>query len=435
LEGELQRLEEVKLRDHRRLGRELGIFHLSPEVGSGLPLWLPNGTVLRDELEFLAKQYERAAGYERVSTPHIANEKLYYQSGHLPYYQDDMYSPMKIGESNFYLRPMNCPHHHHIYLSRPRSYRDLPVRLAEYGQVYRYEDSGALSGMIRTRGFCQNDAHIYCAVESTKAEFAKVMEMHAELYRLFDISDFYMKLSLPDLDNIDKYIDDSEAWKAALEIVVEAMKESELPYIEVEGEAAFYGPKIDFIIKSAIGTEYAISTNQLDFLASSRFGLTYTGADGQEHPIYVIHRAPLGSHERFIAFLLEHYCGAFPAWLAPVQAMIVPVSERFSGYASSVQARFRSVPVRNGTLGLRVETDLSSDRMQKKIRNAVVAKTPLVLVVGSSEEEQGTVSVRTRDGVDHGSLGAEVLLQALIESVEARNDQILFDALAGARNA
>ena len=429
LKNEITRLEEVKLRDHRRLGREMRIFHLSPEVGSGLPLWLPNGTILRDELEYLAKEHERAAGYERVSTPHITKEELYYTSGHLPYYKDDMYAPLDIDGKNYYLKPMNCPHHHHIYLSRPRSYRDLPVRLAEYGQVYRYEDSGALSGIIRTRGFCQNDAHIYCDIDSAKDEFIRVMEMHASFYELLGISDFYMSLSLPDLKNLDKYVDDTEAWKAALEIIVEAMQESDLPYIEVEGEAAFYGPKIDFVIKSAIGTEYAISTNQLDFLAATRFGLTYRGQDGQDHPVYVIHRAPLGSHERFIAFLIEHYRAAFPIWLAPVQAIIVPVSEKFYDYAASVCKDYRSPKVRNGSLGLRIDVDQSSARMQKKVRNAVLKKMPLILVVGAKEEQDGTVSVRTREGIDYGPVKKDHLLQLLIEVSESRNDRLLYDAL------
>jgi threonyl-tRNA synthetase len=269
LNAELDRLEEVKRRDHRRIGKDMGIFHLSPEVGPGLPLWLPNGTALRDELEFLAKQTERKANYQRVSTPHITNESLYYQSGHLPYYKEDMYAPIRIEDRNYYLKPMNCPHHHHIFLSGPKSYRDMPVKLSEYGQVYRYEASGALSGIIRTRGFCQNDAHIYCRTDQAKDEFKAVMAMHSEYYKIFNIQDFYMRLALPDLSKLDKYVDQPDKWIEALNIIREAMHESGLPYVEAKGEAAFYGPKIDFIIKSAIGTEYAISTNQLDFLATS----------------------------------------------------------------------------------------------------------------------------------------------------------------------
>lgn len=420
LEAEVTRLEEIKLRDHRRLGREFDIFHISPKVGAGLPLWLPNGTILRDELEYLAKVSERRAGYDRVVTPHITNEDLYYQSGHLPYYVEDMYPPMEIGGKDFYLRPMNCPHHHQVYLSRARSYRDLPLRLAEYGDVYRYEDSGALSGLMRTRGFTQNDAHIYCRADQAAEEFLKVMKMHAQHYDLLGIADYYMRLSLPDLENLDKYVDDPDGWKRALDIIYEAMNESGLPYIEAEGEAAFYGPKIDFIIKSAIGVEYAISTNQLDFLAAERFELTYTAADGSQEPVYVIHRAPLGSHERFIAFLLEHYKGRFPLWLAPTQATVIPVSDKFNDYAVQVVEEFTARPVHNGSQGLRVSADLSSDRMQKKIRNATVAKVPLLLIVGQSEQDEGTVALRSRNGTDHGVVDRTQLLDTLIAAAEGR---------------
>lgn len=422
LAAELERLELVKQRDHRRIGREMEIFHLAAEVGSGLPLWLPNGTIIRDELEFLAKEEEAKAGYQRVSTPHITNEKLYYQSGHLPYYKDDMYAPMIIEDARYYLRPMNCPHHHHVYLSSPKSHRDMPVRLAEYGQVYRYESSGALSGIIRTRGFCQNDAHIYCRYDEAKQEFIEVMNMHAKYYRLFGISDFHMRLSLPDLTKLEKYVDAPEQWLTALAIIREAMEETGLPYQEVKGEAAFYGPKIDFIIKSAIGTEYAISTNQLDFLASERFDLTYTGEDGADHPVYVIHRAPLGSHERFVAFLIEHYGGHFPIWLAPVQVLIVPISEKVEGYARSVLERIKRDRVFNSSFGYRAELDDSSERMQKKIRSATLRKIPLILVVGENEEKTGTVALRLRSGKELGQIPIEDFMSALGAGVEARQD-------------
>lgn len=420
LSAEMERLEQVKLRDHRRIGREMEIFHLSQEVGPGLPLWLPNGTVLRDELEHLAKQVERNAGYKRVATPHITHEALYYQSGHLPYYREDMYAPIEIEERKYFLRPMNCPHHHHVYLSSPRSYRDLPLRFSEYGQVYRYEKSGALSGTMRTRGFCQNDAHIYCSTDQAKGEFMAVMHMHADYYRLFDIENFHMRLSLPDLSKLDKFVDAPEKWMAALDIIREAMEESGLPYEEAKGEAAFYGPKIDFIIKSAIGMDYAISTNQLDFLATERFDLTYTGEDGGEHPVYVIHRAPLGSHERFIAFLTEHYCGKFPFWLAPVQVMIVPISEKHFETAELVRDRIASVQAVNGSLGLRVEVDLSAERMQKKIRNATVSNVPLILVIGDAEARAGTASVRMRDGTNFGQIALEDLINVMKLAAEER---------------
>jgi threonyl-tRNA synthetase len=422
LNVELERLEQVKLRDHRRIGSEMDIFHLSPEIGPGLPLWLPNGTALRDELEFLAKQTERKAKYQRVTTPHITNESLYYQSGHLPYYKDDMYAPIKIEEKNYYLRPMNCPHHHHIYLSRPKSYRDMPVKLSEYGQVYRYEGSGALSGIIRTRGFCQNDAHIYCRMSQAKVEFKAVMAMHAEYYKIFDIQGFYMRLSLPDLSKLDKYVNQPEKWIEALNIIREAMHESGLPYIEAKGEAAFYGPKIDFIIKSAIGTEYAISTNQLDFVAAERFGLNYTGEDGADHPVYVIHRAPLGSHERFIAFLIEHYAGKFPTWLAPVQVMVIPVSDRTNSYAQQVYDELRAMPIANGSLGVRVEIDCSSERMQRKVRNAITQHIPVLIILGEKEEQTRTVALRILNGTDFGQVEISRFRSVIKEVIECRND-------------
>jgi threonyl-tRNA synthetase len=422
--AEIERLEQVKQRDHRRIGKDLDIFHLSREVGSGLPLWLPNGAAMRDELEFLARDEERKAGYQRVVTPHIANEKLYYQSGHLPYYNEDMYAPMEIEGDKYYLRPMNCPHHHHIFLSRPKSYRDMPVRLAEYGQVYRYEGSGALSGLMRTRGFCQNDAHIYCRYDQAMQEFIDVMNMHARYYRMFEISDFYMRLALPDLGKLEKYADAPEQWRVAIDIIRAAMRNTGLQYREAKGEAAFYGPKVDFIIKSAIGTENAISTNQLDFLASKRFGLTYIGEDGKEHPVYVIHRAPLGSHERFVAFLIEHYGGNFPIWLAPVQVVIVPISDRHLGYANKIQATLRAERLFTASVGVRVEVDATSERMQKKVRSATLRKIPVILVVGEKEEKLGTVSVRLRSGRDLGQVEVPRVIEALKLAVEGRDDAV-----------
>ncbi|MFW5660065.1 MAG: threonine--tRNA ligase [Oceanicaulis sp.] len=430
LEAELERLEQIKLRDHRRIGKEMDIFHLSPEVGSGLPLWLPNGAAIRDELEALARDKERRAGYRRVSTPHITHEALYFQSGHLPYYAEDMYAPIEIDDKRYYLRPMNCPHHHHIYLSRPRSYKDLPYRIAEYGQVYRYEKSGGLSGTMRSRGFCQNDAHIYCTHAQAKEEFKAVMRMHADYYDLFKIEDFYMRLSLPDYSKLDKYVEAPEKWLAALDLIRQAMRESGLPYVEEEGEAAFYGPKVDFIIKSAMGVPNAISTNQLDFLASERFGLTYTGADGEDHPVYVIHRAPLGSHERFIAFLTEHYAGRFPIWLAPEQAVIIPISEKTEAYARALEKRLSDMAVANGTLGLRVLLDASGERMQKKVRLHSIRNVPVLLIVGEQEQKNGEVSVRLRDGRDLGPVPVDRLCKALKMTAETRRDEAFAAALA-----
>ncbi len=422
LEQHLWQLEEAKKRDHRKLGPELDIFAFSEEVGPGLPLWLPNGTVIREELEKLAKEEERREGYVRVSTPHITKDKLYYRSGHLPYYKEDMYAPIEIEGEDYYLKPMNCPHHHQIYLSRPRSYRQLPLRLAEYGQIYRYEQSGTLSGLMRARGCAQNDAHLYVREDQAKDEFIKVMQLHARYYAIFDIKDYYMRFSKPDMGKLDKYVDEPEKWIAAMEIVRQAMKESGYPYIEADGEAAFYGPKVDYMIKSVIGTEYAISTNQLDFLATQRFGLEYKGEDGKDHPVYVIHRAPLGSHERFTAFLLEHYAGAFPVWLSPVQAVIIPIADRHNEYAHQVYERLFNAEVPTATGGIRVELDEARESMQKKIRNAQLHKIPYMLIVGDKEAENGEVSVRLRNGADLKAMPVEALIARLRGEVTSRKD-------------
>ncbi|WP_413207385.1 threonine--tRNA ligase [Rhodospirillum sp. A1_3_36] len=425
LTQELWRLEQAKLRDHRRLGKDLQLFTFSQDVGSGLPIWLPKGTVLRDELTRLAREEERREGYQRVITPIITKEQLYYRSGHLPYYKEDMYQPMDIDGEKFYLRPMNCPHHHQVFLSHPRSYRDLPLRIAEYGDVYRYEASGALSGLMRTRGFCQNDAHIYCREDQAKDEFVRVMRLHARYYDLMGIKEYYMRLSLPDLSKLEKYVNEPEKWLAALAIIREAMNETGLPYVEVEGEAAFYGPKIDFMIKSVIGTEYAISTNQLDFLATERFDLTYTGEDGQPHSVYVIHRAPLGSHERFTAFLIEHYAGAFPTWLAPNQLRVIPISDRHLDYARKVVEFFFSADVETATGGLRIDVDDGAERMQKKIRNAQIEKIPYILVVGDREAEDGTAAVRLRNGVDLGTMSLDAIIERIRKEVVSRQDIVV----------
>lgn len=422
LNHELWRLEEAKKRDHRKLGKELDLFAFSEDVGSGLPLWMPNGMVLRDELEQLAKEFERQDGYKRVATPHITKEDLYYRSRHLPYYSEDMYAPMDIDGQNYYLRPMNCPHHHQIYLQKHWSYRQLPLRLSEYGQVYRNEASGALSGLMRVRGFCQNDAHIYCSVDQAKDEFLSVMRLHARYYELLEIEDFWMRLSLPDLDNLKKYVDDVEGWMQALEILREAMKESGYPFTEVEGEAAFYGPKVDFMIKNVLGNEYAISTNQLDFLATTTFDLKYVGPDGDRHPVYVIHRAPLGSHERFVAFLIEQYAGAFPTWLAPVQAIVVPISEAQFAYAQDVVDRVFNADVRTATGGIRIEDDVSNERMQKKIRDAQRRKIPYMLVVGNEEMAAGEVSVRHRKHGDIGRMSIDEFVARVRHEIETRRD-------------
>ncbi|MGH3851560.1 MAG: threonine--tRNA ligase, partial [Pseudonocardiaceae bacterium] len=322
LKDYLHRLEEAVKRDHRRIGEDLDLFTFSNEIGRGLPLWMPNGTIIRDELEGWARETERRLGYQRVVTPHITKDALYYLSGHLPYYREDLYSPIDIEGEQYYLRPMNCPHHHMIYRARPRSYRELPFKIAEYGTVYRFERSGQLHGIMRTRGFTQNDAHIYCTLDQAKDQFLEVMHMHDDYYRALGITDFYMVLALRDPANTDKYHDDAEMWRNAERITREAMAESNIPYVEELGGAAHYGPKVDFIIRAVTGKEFAASTNQVDLYTPQRFELTYHDSDGAEKPVAVIHRAPLGSHERFVGFLTEHFAGAFPVWLAPEQVRV-----------------------------------------------------------------------------------------------------------------
>jgi threonyl-tRNA synthetase len=422
LDASIKQLQEAAERDHRKLGRELKLFMLSPDVGPGLPLWLPNGMVIRDELERLALREERREGYRRVATPHITREALYLRSGHLPYYRDDMYSPIDVEGEAYFLRPMNCPHHHEIYLSQQWSYRQLPVRLTEYGQVYRYEASGGLSGLMRTRGFCQNDAHIYCRPDQARDEFLAVMRLHARYYAMLGIEDFWMRLSLPDMGRIGKYVDDPNGWMESMAIVRDAMDASGYPYVEAPDEAAFYGPKVDFMIRSAVGSEHAISTNQLDFVAAKRCGLNYMAEDGAMRPVYVIHRAPLGSHERFVAFLIEHYGGHFPVWLAPLQVRVIPVSERHTAYALTVRDLIFEAAIPTASGGVRVEADVDGERMQRKIRNAQQEKIPYVLVVGDREAEGGSVSVRRRGGISLGSMPVPTFLLRLAQEIGDRRD-------------
>jgi len=405
---ELRRL--ARERDHRKLGTELDLYTISDKIGPGLVLWLPNGTVLKDELENYAKEIEFRAGYVRVSTPHITKESLYLTSGHLPYYKDSMFPPMKMeGEEPYYLKPMNCPHHHMIYASRPRSYRDLPLRLAEYGTVYRYEDSGALSGLLRVRMLSMNDAHIYCRPDQLRTEFRAVLDMHEMYYKKFRLSDFWMRLSLHDPENTEKYVNDPEAWKYSEDIIRDVLKEMNIRYEEAKGEAAFYGPKVDFQIRNVIGREETASTNQLDFAMPARFELTYIAEDGKEHRPYIIHRAPLGTHERFLAFLIEHFGGAFPTWMAPVQIKIIPVADKFYGYAEKLQQELSQKL-------LRVEIDQSSETFNKKIRNAVTRKIPNMLIVGGKEEEELAVTWRRYCTKDQRTLKAAEF-SALVSSM------------------
>ena len=425
LQAHIRAFELAQERDHRKLGRELDIFVIEPDVGPGLPLWLPNGTVLREELEKLAKEYEFRRGYERVSTPQLAKTDLYYRSGHLPYYEDHMYPRMPIVDSSdgeehvraeYVLRPMNCPHHHMVFAARPRSYRDLPLRLAEYGTVFRLEDSGALSGLLRVRGMSMNDAHIYCTEDQVKAVFIEVMRLHQDLYEVLGLSDYYMRYSTWDPTSDkgkEKYVDDPPAWELTQRLVREAMDEIGVPYEEGRGEAAFYGPKVDVQFRSVTGREETASTNQVDFAQPARFGLTYQGADNREHRPYVIHRAPLGTHERFIAFLLEHYGGAFPTWLAPVQVRSITVADRFRPFADNLTAVLREE-------GVRAEVDPGDMSMGKAIRAAVTRKIPNVLVIGEREVAEEQVTLRRYGVKEQETMPVEEFRERIRAAIRGR---------------
>lgn len=413
LKEHLRQLEEAGRRDHRRIGEDLDLFTFSKEIGKGLPLWLPNGTIIRDELEGWARQTERRLKYRRVVTPSITKDELYYLSGHLPYYREDLYAPIDIEGEQYYLRPMNCPHHHMVYKSRPHSYRDLPYKIAEYGTVHRFERSGQLHGLMRTRGFTQNDAHIYCSAEQAKDQFLEVMRMHDAYYRALGISDFYMVLALRDPRNTAKYHDDEEMWRLAEQITRDAMDESNIPYVEEIGGAAHYGPKVDFMIRAVTGKEFAASTNQVDLYTPQRFGLTYHDSDGGEKPVVVIHRAPLGSHERFVAYLVEHFGGAFPVWLAPEQVRVIPLASELREYADEV------CDVLLGA-DLRAEVDRGDSRLSAKVRAAVTRKVPLIVVLGRKEAEDRTVSVRYRSGEER-SMPLEAFVAQATELVRTKS--------------
>lgn len=416
LDEYLFQLEEAKKRDHRKLGQELELFTIEEEIGPGLILWLPKGTIIKDELENFAKETEKRLGYQRISTPLIAKDVLFVKSGHLPYYKDDMFSPMKTENSEYYLKPMNCPFMHLAYRVKKRSYRDLPIRYAEFGYVHRFEDSGTLIGLMRVRGITQNDAHIYCSEENIKEEIKNVMELHKYYYDLFGITNYYIELALPDLENKkDKYFDDREGWERSVSILRESAKDLNIEVVEKVGEAAFYGPKFDFNIKSVIGRVFGASTNQLDFGSGKRFNLTYTDKDGSEKIVpYVLHRAPLGSTERFIGFLIEHFGGAFPTWLSPVQVMIVPISEKNNEYGKKLLEQLKDSDVR-------AEIDERSETMQSKIRDAQLQKIPYMLVIGDKEEAEGDkVAVRNRKGENLGVLTISEFLEKIKSEIESK---------------
>lgn len=417
LDEYLHLLEEAKKRDHRKLGKELGIYTMDDDVGQGLIMWLPNGTAMIEELEKLAKETESAAGYKRVMTPHIAKESMYLTSGHLPYYADSMYPPMELEGEKYYLKSMNCPHHHKIFAAEPKSYRDLPYRIAEYGTVYRYEQSGELFGLMRVRCLHMNDAHIYCTKEQFNDEFRAVNEMYLKYFKIFGIGKYVMRLSLHSPDKLGvKYVNEPELWKETEEMVRNVLKESGIPYVEVQDEAAFYGPKIDVQIYSVIGREFTLATNQVDFSQGRSFKLHYTRQDNTTETPLIIHRAPLGTHERFIGFLLEHYAGKLPLWLAPVQLKILPISDKFAEYAKSLLDKAKKWDIR-------AEIDDRNEKIGKKIRDTELGKVPYMAVIGEKEVAEGKVSVRRQGKGDSGAKDADEFFAELAGEIKKRRSE------------
>lgn len=417
LEEYLVLLEEAKKRDHRKLGKELELFTFSQRVGAGLPLWLPKGAELRERLEQYLKKVQKEAGYQPVITPHIGNVNLYKTSGHFDKYGADSFRPITTpveGEA-FFLKPMNCPHHCEIYSSKPHSYKDLPVRYAEFGTVYRYEQSGELHGLTRVRGFTQDDAHIFCMPDQIKSEFKAVIKIVMRIFKALDFKEFITQISLRDPNNPDKYIGSDENWNKAENAIKEVAEEEGLDAITVLGEAAFYGPKMDFMVKDAIGRKWQLGTIQVDYNLPERFDLTYTGSDNEKHRPVMIHRAPFGSMERFVAVLIEHCAGKFPLWLAPEQVIILPISEKYQKYAEKVLQFLQNSDIR----GL---IDERSEKTGRKIRDAELKKIPYMLIVGEKEELENQVSVRKQGDGDLGSFSMEAFAELIQNEVKKVND-------------
>jgi threonyl-tRNA synthetase len=412
LDEYLAMLEEAKKRDHRKIGRELEIFMFDDEVGPGLPLWLPNGGAIIEEMERLAKKTQNEAGYLRVRTPHIAKESMYLTTGHLPYYADSMFPPMEMDGEKYYLKPMNCPHHHKIFGEMSPSYRDLPIRLAEYGTCYRYEQSGELFGLMRVRCLQMNDAHFYCTKEHFASEFRGVNEMYLKYFKIFGIEKYVMRFSTHAPEKLGKkYLNNPELWKETEDMVRNVLIDSKIPYVEVADEAAFYGPKIDVQVWSAIGREFTLATNQVDFGVPARFGITYrTSENTQETPI-CIHRAPLGTHERFIGFLIEHFAGNFPLWLNPKQVAILPISDKYQEYAQDILRVLKNYDIR-------ALVDDRNEKIGKKIRDNEMKKIPYMLIVGEKEMEERMVSVRKHGGQDEGKKSPEDFCRHIKEEID-----------------
>ena len=413
LDEYLAMLEEAKKRDHRKLGKELQLFTFDDQVGPGLPLWLPNGAVIIEQLESLAKITEERAGYKRVRTPHLAKESMYITSGHLPYYAESMFPPMDMDGEKYYLKAMNCPHHHKIFATLNPSYRDLPLRLAEYGTCYRYEQSGELFGLMRVRSLQMNDAHIYCTKEQFADEFRAVNEMYLRYFKIFGIEKYVMRFSTHSPEKLGKkYVDEPKLWLETEDMVRKVLIESKIPYKEVADEGAFYGPKIDVQVWSAIGREFTLATNQVDFAVPARFGLTYINNQNQTETPICIHRAPLGTHERFIGFLTEHYAGNFPTWLAPEQVTLLPIADRFNEKAKAILALFKKH-------GLRASLDDRSEKIGKKIRDAEMMKVPYMAILGEKEIASNSVSVREHGKGDLGSMNTDEFINKIQTEVAA----------------
>ncbi len=413
LDEYLQRLEEAKRRDHRKIGQELELFLLTPRVGAGLPIWLPKGTVLRETLESFLREEQRKRGYLPVVTPHIGNLNLYRTSGHYPYYKESQFAPIVVEGEEYLLKPMNCPHHHQVYLAKPRSYRDLPLRLAEFGTVYRYEQSGELNGLTRVRSFTVDDSHMYVRQDQLKDELCDVIDLIQLVFNVLGFSDFKTRLSFRDPKNMEKYGGADELWDRAEKDIQEAADQMKLRYYVAVGEAAFYGPKIDFMVQDALRRTWQLGTVQVDYVMPERFGLEYTGSDGQKHRPVIIHRAPFGSMERFIGVLIEHYAGEFPLWLAPLQAVVLPITDAQLDYARKVHDDLAS-------RGIRVELDDRNEKIGYKIRDWELKKIPYMLVLGDKERQAGQVAVRKHRKGDLGAVALGDFASSVRKEIEQK---------------
>jgi len=413
LDEHIAQRDEAEKRDHRELGKKLGLFTFDEEIGKGLPLWLPKGNIIKEELENWAKETEKNWGYKRVTTPIITKENLFYTSGHLPLYKESMYAPISIEEENYYLKPMNCPFHHKIFSSSQRTYKEMPLRIAEYGWCHRYEDSGSLFGLMRVRGMQMNDAHIYTTPEQAIDEFVQVIKLHEYYYKILGIEKYEMELALRDPKKMDKYHGEEEDWKIAEEMTIKAMEISGVPFKIAHEGAAFYGPKMDFQIYSSIGRAFTASTNQLDLFMGKRFKLEYKDKDGSLKTPYIIHRAPLGTHERFIGFLIEHFGGNFPLWLSPVQVKVIPVREKHNEKSEEVFKVLQEA-------GIRAELDNADENLGTKVRDAKTNKMPYWIVIGDKEIEAGMVTLESRDNGQLGQMSLDDVLLKLQTEIKEK---------------